>query len=171
MARLGLNLSYLLQCGLFLLCPMWRSYSESFQVFYRENCTIYNCRFGVSVAGCEFGIFLRYHFELPGLIESSWFLVYVSLSVVISYGIEPLDHSTLILVREKSKRSKRYLIIMKIVLLADPWDRRGSLDHRFTSHGLDWNSHRKWICYIFIFETSKMFLLFEGSIRNVGFFF
>ena len=39
------------------------SYSNSFQVFFKGDCTINSYRFGVSMGGGEFGIDLCYHLE------------------------------------------------------------------------------------------------------------
>ena len=53
MVKLIISLSYLLQCGFFLIHPICRSCSASFWVLSRGNCSIGSCRFGVSVGGHE----------------------------------------------------------------------------------------------------------------------
>lgn len=51
----------------FLVRPMCRSHSGSFEVSFRGNCSMYNCRFSVSLEGGEFMILLRCHLELEPL--------------------------------------------------------------------------------------------------------
>ena len=50
---------------LFPHLPVSISCSASFQFFFRGNCSIYNCRFAVSMGRWEFRIFPCHHFELP----------------------------------------------------------------------------------------------------------
>lgn len=46
--------------------PLWKgSCSAAFLVFFRVNCSICRCRFGVSVGGSGFRVFLCCHLELP----------------------------------------------------------------------------------------------------------
>lgn len=63
MVRLSLSLSYRFRCGCFHVCLMWRSRSARFGVSFRGNCSIWSCRFTVSLSGGEFRIFLCHHLE------------------------------------------------------------------------------------------------------------
>lgn len=44
---------------------LWRRYSAGFRVLFARNYSIYSCRFGVSVEGDNFRIFLHHHVGLP----------------------------------------------------------------------------------------------------------
>lgn len=44
---------------------LWRSCSDSFQVFFIENCSVYSYRFGMPMGRGKFSIFLCCHLELP----------------------------------------------------------------------------------------------------------
>ena len=69
MERVCLRLFYRFLCGYFLICPMCRSHSVSFWVSFRENCSIWSCRFSMSVGGGELRSFLCHHLgPEPGLI-------------------------------------------------------------------------------------------------------
>lgn len=65
--RLGLGLSYLLWCGLFLICPMWRICSTSFQGFFSEEIVSYVAVDSMCLEGGEFRISLCHRLESPSL--------------------------------------------------------------------------------------------------------
>lgn len=48
----------------FLVCLMCRSHSASFWISFRENCSLYSCRFGVSLVGGKLWIPLHCYQEL-----------------------------------------------------------------------------------------------------------
>lgn len=56
-----LSLFYLFHCGIFLICPMYRSYFSSFWIAFRENFSVFICKFWMSMGEDEFRNLLYCH--------------------------------------------------------------------------------------------------------------
>ena len=69
--KMCLGHSYLLWCDFFLICPVCRYHSASFYICFRGSCSIFSCRFDVSMGGGEHRTFLHHHLEWECLGKTS----------------------------------------------------------------------------------------------------
>lgn len=64
---LCLYLSHLFRCGIFLVCTMCRSHLVSLWISLTANCSVWSCRFAVSVWESKFKSLLCCHLEVEPL--------------------------------------------------------------------------------------------------------